>query len=45
MEQLERLFTEDISIRRSNNGGGKITIGFTSDEEIERFLHRFEQIG
>ncbi len=45
VEQLERLFTEDISIRRSNNGGGKITIGFTSDEEIERFLHRFEQIG
>lgn len=45
VEQLERLFTEDISIRRNNNGGGKITIGFTSDEEIERFLHRFEQIG
>ncbi len=44
VEQLERLFTEDISIRRGNNGGGKITIGFSSDEDIERFLHRFEQI-
>lgn len=41
VEQLEKLFTEQISIRRSKNGGGKIVIGFDDDAEIEKILGRF----
>ena len=41
VEQLEKLFTEQISIRRSKNGGGKIVIGFEDDAQIERILERF----
>lgn len=41
VEQLEKLFTEQISIRRSKNGGGKIVIGFEDDAEIERILAHF----
>lgn len=41
VEQLEKLFTEDISIKRSKNGGGKIVIGFADDRDIENFLERF----
>lgn len=42
VEQLERIFSQEISIRRTKNGGGKITIGFADDKDIERFLERFE---
>ena len=43
VEQLERMFSQNISIKRSKNGtGGRITIDFTSDSEIEEFLTRFE---
>ena len=41
VEQLEKLFTEQISIRRSKNGGGKIVIGFEDDAQIERIHERF----
>lgn len=41
VEQLEKLFTEEISIRRSKNGGGKIVIGFEDDAQIEKILTRF----
>ena len=41
VEQLETFFSEDISIKRSKNGGGKIVIGFGDDSDIERFLERF----
>ncbi len=41
VEQLEKLFTEQISIRRSKNGGGKIVIGFDDDSQIEKILARF----
>lgn len=40
VEQLERMFTSEISIKRSKTGGGKITIGFADDSEIERILER-----
>ena len=44
VEQLERLFSQNISIRRAKNGtGGRITIDFASDGEIEEFLARFEK--
>lgn len=43
VEQLERLFSQNISIKRAKNGcGGRITIDFSSDGEIEEFLSRFE---
>lgn len=43
VEQLERMFSQNISIKRAKNGtGGRITIDFSSDSEIEDFLTRFE---
>ena len=44
VEQMERLFSQNISIKRAKNGnGGRITIEFSSDGEIEEFLARFEK--
>ena len=43
VEQLEKFFSQDISIKRSKNGGGKIVIGFDSDTDIERFLEQFRK--
>ncbi len=42
VEQLEGYFSQNISIRRSKNGGGKITIDFKNDQEIDTFISRFE---
>lgn len=41
VEQLETVFSQEISIKRSKNGGGKIVIGFDSDNDIEAFIERF----
>lgn len=41
VEQLEKFFSQEISIKRAKNGGGKITIGFADDKDIERFIERF----
>lgn len=43
VEQLERFFTEDISIKRGKNGGGKIVIGFADDRDIEKFIAKFKK--
>lgn len=43
VEQLEKLFSQEISIRRSKNGGGRIVIEFADDRDIEAFLERFEK--
>lgn len=43
VEQLERLFTQDISIKRSKNGGGKIVIGFSDDGDVEKLIERFKK--
>ena len=44
IEHLERVFSENISIKRMKSGeGGRITIEFSSDSEIEEFITRFEQ--
>ena len=40
VEQLERLFTSEIAIKRGKNGGGKITIGFNNDTEIDQIIER-----
>lgn len=42
VEQLERLFSQEISIKRSKNGGGKIIIEFADDADIDKFLTRFD---
>ncbi|MFR9603508.1 MAG: ParB/RepB/Spo0J family partition protein [Rikenellaceae bacterium] len=39
-ESLERLFSENISIKRGKKGGGRIVIEFGSDDEIESFIGR-----
>jgi dTDP-4-dehydrorhamnose reductase len=41
VEQLEKFFSQEISIKRAKNGGGKIVIGFTDDRDIEQFIERF----
>lgn len=41
VEQLEKFFSQDISIKRGKNGGGKIIIGFRDDNDIEQFIERF----
>ena len=41
VEQLERFFSQEISIKRSKNGGGKIVVDFAGDADIEKFLTRF----
>lgn len=40
VEQLEKFFTQDISIKRSKNGGGRIVIEFADDRDIETFVER-----
>lgn len=44
IEQFEKLFSQNISIRRAKNGGGKITIDFASDEDIENFVKRLDSL-
>ena len=41
VEQLEKFVSQDISIKRSKSGGGKIIIGFNDDKDIEKFIERF----
>lgn len=41
VEQLEKFFSQEISIKRAKNGGGRIVIGFNDDKDIERFIERF----
>ncbi len=43
VEQLERLFSQDISIKKDRKGGGKIVIEFSGDSDIETFLARLEK--
>lgn len=44
VEKLEGVFSQNISIKRTKGGeGGRITIGFSSDREIEEFIERFER--
>ncbi|MBE6175257.1 MAG: ParB/RepB/Spo0J family partition protein [Rikenellaceae bacterium] len=40
VEHLEKLFSQDISIKRGKNGGGKIIIDFASDKDIDKFIKR-----
>lgn len=42
VETLEGLFNQEIGIKRLKSGGGRITIDFHSEAEIEAFIHKFE---
>ncbi len=44
VESLEKLFSPDIRIKKSAKGGGRITIGFASDDEVEQFLGRLSSL-
>ena len=44
VEHLEKFFSQDISIKRSKNGGGKIIIDFASDKDIEKFVQKFSKL-
>lgn len=43
VEQFSQIFGDDIKIKKSRGGGGKITIGFTSDDDINRFISSLEK--
>ncbi len=40
VEQLEPYFSQNISIKRGKNGGGKIVIDFSDDADIDSFIER-----
>ena len=44
VEQLEKFFSQDISIKRGKNGGGKIVIDFSSDADIDKFVKKFSKL-
>ncbi len=44
VEQLSRLFGENIKFKRSADGSGKIVIGFSGDGEIASLVARLEKI-
>lgn len=44
VEQLEHLFSQRISVRRAKNGGGRITIDFSDDADVDRFVDRLKEI-
>ena len=44
IEELERLFSENISIKRTKTGGSRITIECQNDGEVERLVKKFSKI-
>lgn len=44
VEHLEKFFSQNICIKKIGKGGGKIVIGFTDDEDIDRFLSKFDKV-
>ena len=44
VEHLSRLLSEDIKIKRSADGSGKIVVGFANDEEIAALAEKLEKI-
>lgn len=43
VEYLEPYFSQNISIKRCKNGGGKIVIDFASDSDIEQYIARLSK--
>ena len=44
VEQLARIVGENIQIKRTGDGGGKIIIGFSGDNEINTIVERLEKL-
>lgn len=44
VDELERVFSENISIKRTKSGSCRITIECANDKEIERLLSRLESV-
>ena len=44
VEALERLFSENFSIKRTKSGGSRITIECESDQEVEQLIKRLAKI-
>lgn len=44
VEQLSRILGENIKIKRSGDGSGKIVIGFSGDEEIGAMVEKLERL-
>lgn len=44
VEHLEKFFNQEISIKRSAKGDGKIVIGFKNDNEVKDILAKFEKL-
>lgn len=42
-EELERVFSQEIAIKRSKKGGGRISINFNDDSEIDAFIERLRR--
>lgn len=45
VESLSRVMGENIKIKRSGDGSGKIIIGFSSDKEISAIVEKLEGLG
>lgn len=44
VDELEQLFSENISIKRTKNGSSKITIECVNDDELERLIAKLHKI-
>ncbi len=44
VDELERIFSENISIKRTKNGSCKITIECANDHEIDRIIKRLSSV-
>ena len=42
LEIVGKYFENDISLKRTNSGKGSMTIHFSSDEEVQKFLKALE---
>lgn len=44
VEHLETFFSQNISIKNNKKGGGRIVIDFDNDEDITRFIEKFDSV-
>ena len=44
VEHFSRIFSDDIKIRKTRGGGGKIVIGFSSDDDIDQFISKLQKL-
>jgi ParB family chromosome partitioning protein len=44
VDELERVFSENISIKRTKSGSCRITIECAGDQDIEKLIKRLERV-